>query len=198
MTFFFENVKLPFDEGIVVGVHICCYEGSRVINMQTIFLEMGSSQRREVFNPEFRIPEIGNLFFTYSHLLQNMVLAFHILREFWGISIRLQFHIKFLRCCRNRHPSAVVAEGEEHIITAQAFVPSIKITLCHGEGMTQVQHAIHVCVWESHKVFGLGRRLNREVLVTIPDSSGSGLQTDEFVSADKAFGFNFWLHKITK
>jgi hypothetical protein len=47
------------------------------------------------------------------------------------------------------------AEGEEDVISSEAFIPSIEVALGHGEGVSEVEGAVHVGVGEGLEVFRL-------------------------------------------
>lgn len=47
------------------------------------------------------------------------------------------------------------AKGEEYIEAGKSFVPCVKITFGHGEGMAEVESAVHVGVGESLEELGL-------------------------------------------
>ena len=87
----------------------------------------------------------------------------------------------------------MIAEGEEYIVVIESFVPSVEIAFGHGEGMSKMEHTIHVGVGESLKVFVFFIRFCNEKLVSFPDVSGSLFEGDEFVSTRGVFhaGFNY-------
>ena len=88
----------------------------------------------------------------------------------------------------------MISEGEQDVEPAKAFIPGIEITLGHRECMSQMQEPIHVGIWEGHEKFGLLVRLDRKILVAIPDGPSAGFEADELVPSDEAFGFNFVVH----
>lgn len=65
------------------------------------------------------------------------------------------------------------AEWEQYIISVKSFVPGVEITFGHGEGMAQVEEAVHVGVGEGLEVFGFLVGLYGEILISFPDVSGS-------------------------
>lgn len=75
------------------------------------------------------------------------------------------------------------AEGEEDVESAQSLVPGVEIALGHGEGVAQMEQAIHVGEGESLEEFGLLVGLHCEKLVPVPDEAGALLERDEFVPA---------------
>lgn len=69
------------------------------------------------------------------------------------------------------HAGAVEALREQHILAQQPVVGGSKLELGQREGMTQVQHAVHVGVGEGAKVLGsraLGRGINLKSLGRLP------------------------------
>lgn len=104
-----------------------------------------------------------------------MILALASLWELGGITIFLQFQTQLFSSSRDRHTSAVKAEREKDIKPTQSFIPSVKIAFRHGEGVAQMEQAIHVSIRECNEEFWLFRRLYREILVSIPNVPSSAL-----------------------
>jgi hypothetical protein len=95
---FLEFDELPLDEWIIIWVHICRYERSCVINMNSKSFQMFLSQWREIFYPESGVFELLNIFLGYVHILQYSVLSsidWCSFREFWWASICLKLVCKF-------------------------------------------------------------------------------------------------------
>lgn len=75
------------------------------------------------------------------------------------------------------------AEGEEDIIASDAFIPGIEVALGHGEGVSEVEGAVHVGEGEGLEVFRLRVGLSSKILVSFPDVSGPSLKRNKFVSS---------------
>lgn len=89
-------------------------------------------------------------------------------------------------------------EWEQYIVAVQSFIPGVEIAFCHGKGVAQVEQAVHVCVGEGLEEFGFFVGLNCEILVSVPNVSGSALQADEFVPSDCAGLFLLFHDKSAK
>lgn len=75
------------------------------------------------------------------------------------------------------------AKGEEYIEAGKSFVPCVKITFGHGEGMAEVESAVHVGVGESLEELGLVVGFCWEKLIPFPNVPGPLLKWDEFISS---------------
>ena len=65
------------------------------------------------------------------------------------------------------------AEWEEYIISINSLIPGIEVAFRHWEGVSQMQKTIHVGIWEGLKKFGFLIGFYGEVLISVPDFSGS-------------------------
>ena len=77
-------------------------------------------------------------------------------------------------------------EGEQDVVAVQSFVPGVEVAFGHGEGVNQVEQAVHVGVGEGLEEFGFLVGFDREILIPFPDVSGSLFETDQFVPSDCA------------
>ena len=75
------------------------------------------------------------------------------------------------------------AEGEEDVVPCQSFIPCVEVALGHGEGVSEVQRAVHVGEGKGLEEFLLVGGLYGEKLVALPDGSGALLECDELVAA---------------
>jgi hypothetical protein len=75
------------------------------------------------------------------------------------------------------------SEGEEDVESSKAFIPCIEVAFGHGEGVSEVESAIHVGERESLEEFLLFTGLRSEKLIPVPDILSSLLERDEFVSS---------------
>lgn len=73
------------------------------------------------------------------------------------------------------------SEGEENVEAGESFIPSVEVALGHGEGMPEVQSAVHVGEGEGLEEFLLLVGLGRKKLVALPDGSCPMLERDQFV-----------------
>lgn len=89
------------------------------------------------------------------------------------------------------HAGAVEALREEHILATQSVVRRCKLQLGQGEGVAQVQHAIHIRVREGAKeLFGgaaaaLRRRIDVKRLGGLPLGLSCSLQRQQQVAAGR-------------
>lgn len=63
----------------------------------------------------------------------------------------------------------MIAKGEKHIKTTNAFVPSIEVAFGHGKGMSQMEQSVHVGIRKSLKELGLLIGFSFEILIPVPD-----------------------------
>ena len=70
----------------------------------------------------------------------------------------------------------MVSEGEEHVEAGEAFVPGIEVALGHGEGVAEVQRAVHVGEGEGLEVLGFFVGFCLEKVVAGPDGPRSLLE----------------------
>ena len=78
---------------------------------------------------------------------------------------------------------AVESEGEEDVVAGESTVPGVEIALGHGEGVSEVEGAVHVGVGEGLEILGLVVGFSHKILMPFPDVLGPLLQRYEFVSA---------------
>lgn len=84
------------------------------------------------------------------------------------------------------------SEGEEDVEAGQSLVPSIEVALCHREGMSEVQGAVHVGEGEGLKELLLVVRLGRKKLVALPYGPCPMLKRDQFVSTCRVL--HLWIN----
>ena len=107
-----EQGELPPDEGIVVGVDLGGDEGATVIDVDTEFLDMFSSQRREVSHPVVGVDEIWDLLLCQTQLSHDVVLVLVVGvlgqgRQLWWVSVVFELESEFLGCGRDGHACVV-------------------------------------------------------------------------------------------
>lgn len=73
------------------------------------------------------------------------------------------------------------AEGEEYVVAGDAFIPGVEIAFGHGEGVSEVESAVHVGVGEGLEVLGFFVGLSAEKLISLPNVPGPLFERDEFV-----------------
>ena len=71
---------------------------------------------------------------------------------------------------------AVESEGEEDVVASQATVPCIEITFGHGEGMSEVEGAVHVGVGKGLEILGFVVGFSHKILMSFPNIFGPLLQ----------------------
>ena len=84
------------------------------------------------------------------------------------------------------------AEGEQDVKASDPLVPSIEVTLSHGEGVSEMQSSVHVWVGECFEILGLLVGFAGEILVSFPNVSGPLFKRDQFVSTCRV------LHRFNK
>lgn len=155
--------------------------------MYTKSIQVSTSQWWEISYPMSGVFELLNFLYWNVHHSQQIVLELYWYCSFWElgwVSVCFQLACQLLGCCADGHSCTMVAEWEQNVVAVQSFIPSIEVAFGHGEGMTQVQQTIHVCVWEGLEEFGFLVGLDSEILIPFPNVSGSLFQTDQFVSSD--------------
>lgn len=75
------------------------------------------------------------------------------------------------------------SEGEKYVEASKSFVPSVEIAFGHGEGVAEVESAVHVGVGEGFEELGLSVGFCREKLISLPNVSSPLFKGDEFVSS---------------
>ena len=75
------------------------------------------------------------------------------------------------------------AEGEKNVVAVESLVPGIEVALGHGEGMAEVEGAVHVGVGECLEPLGLLVGLNLPVSVPLPNQSCSPFHRHQLVSS---------------
>jgi hypothetical protein len=103
-------------------------------------------------------------FFIWNvHHFQQVVLEISPWYVFWKvrrITVFLEFVSQLDGSGTNWHSCAMKAEWEQYVVTVKSFVPSVKIALGHGEGVTEMQKSVHVSVGESLEKLGFLVGLN--------------------------------------
>ena len=68
------------------------------------------------------------------------------------------------------------SEREEDIVASQATVPCVEITFGHGEGMSEVEGAVHVGVGKGLEILGFVIGFSHKILMSFPNIFGPLLQ----------------------
>ena len=76
----------------------------------------------------------------------------------------------------------MVSEGEEDVVAGEPLVPGIEVALGHGEGVAEVEEAVHIGVGKGLEELGLLVGLSDEILVPLPDVAGPLLERNQLVS----------------
>ena len=74
-----------------------------------------------------------------------------------------------------KYTCAMESEGEEDVEAGEAFIPGVEVALGHGEGVSEVEDAVHVGVGEGFKELLLLFGFCNKILVPFPDLSGPAL-----------------------
>ena len=108
-----------------------------MVNMNSELNQVFLGQRRKVLDPVVRVREFDDFFGRDIHLLHNFKLTFIVfgdlrrISKIGWVSKVFDFLIQFQRGCTDGHSCTMIAEGEQDIVPAQSFVPSVEITFGH-------------------------------------------------------------------
>jgi hypothetical protein len=115
-----EDIELPLNKGIVVGVDLSCNEGPSPVNMNSKSLKVVSAYRREILQPNEGVLELGNFAIGDTHLSHDDILStFKVIAEVFSLT---DFGFNSICCGIDRHSRAMESERPKDIIALESIV----------------------------------------------------------------------------
>jgi hypothetical protein len=160
LILFLQSVELPLDEFVIIRVIISSDKGSSKVDIHPKMLQILFAQTREILEPVVRVFKFLNLVLGNPHVFQNLALG----RFLCGEVVETVFgYLVFdsVGSGGDGHACAVEGLGEKDVVALDLLVTGSELALGHGEGVAEVETAVHVGVGEGDHVFlGVGGRVH--------------------------------------